>query len=364
MRNESFPILGIDHIEMYVGSAKQTAHYLSEIFGFEEVAHAGHDTGNKHKTSHVLAQGDIRIVVSGALTPDSAIAQHVLKHGDGVRDIALRVPSAEEAYRLAVMHGAQPVRFPTVTQDVNGKVVRASIGTYGDTIHTFIERDEYDGPFLPGYMRTKVNSCKSVGLIGIDHIVGNVELGHMEKWVRHYEDIMGFTNIVHFTDSQISSDFTALMSKVMADGSGKIKFPINEPAQGKRESHVDEYLSAYGGAGVQHIALQTTSILKTVSTLRDRGVKFLGVPPAYYVDAAVRFADVPEVDIRALAALGVLMDRDEDGYLLQIFTKHVFDRRTLFFEIIERQGSKGFGLRNFKALFDAMERDKELLGQH
>ncbi len=362
MSIDAFPIQAIDHIEFWVGNAKQSAFYFSRAFGFTSAAYSGLETGVRDRTSHLVTQGDIRFVFTGALTPDSPIAEHVRMHGDGVKDVAFRVPDAEEAYHLAIGRGATGALEPTSTEDEHGKVVRAAIATYGETIHSFIQREEYDGPFLPGFRAAAPSRSDPVGLVAVDHVVGNVELGRMNTWATYYADIMGFTNLVHFRDDQISTEYTALMSKVMWDGEGRVKLPINEPAKGKKRSQIDEYLEFYRGAGVQHMALQTNDIITTVHALRERGVEFLRVPDTYYEEVRERFADLSEVDVPALQDLRVLADRDEEGYLLQIFTRPVVDRPTVFFEIIERRGSRGFGLGNFKALFEAIEREQEARG--
>jgi len=360
---DEFPILGIDHVEFWVGSAKQAAFSYSRAFGFHETAYAGLETGLKDRTSHLIEQGEIRFVLTGALGPDGPIAEHVKRHGDGARDIALRVPDAEDAFRVAVERGAVPVHEPVVSEDEHGKVVRAAIGTYGDTIHSLIQREDYHGAFLPGFVAVETPKDRSVGLVSIDHIVGNVELGKMNAWASYYADVMDFKNMMHFKDDQISTEYTALMSKVMWDGVGRVKFPINEPAPSKKRSQIDEYLDFYRGPGVQHLALRTDHILGTVGELRARGVEFLRVPDAYYDEVAQKFADLrEEVDVDALHELAILADRDDEGYLLQIFTKPVNDRPTLFFEIIQRHGSRGFGLGNFKALFEAIEREQEARG--
>jgi 4-hydroxyphenylpyruvate dioxygenase len=361
MTEDAFPIQGVDHVEFWVGNAKQAAHYYSHAFGFSPAAYSGLETGVRDRASHLVVQGDIRFVLTGALAPDSPIAEHVRVHGDGVHDVAFRVPDAEEAYRLAVSRGATGVLEPTVSEDEHGKVVRASIATYGETIHSLIQRDEYGGPFLPGY-RAVDAAVPSAGLVAVDHVVGNVELGRMNTWASYYADVMGFTNLVHFRDDQISTEYTALMSKVMWDGVGRVKLPLNEPAKGKKKSQIDEYLEFYRGPGVQHMALQTENILSTVEDLRARGVEFLRVPDNYYDEVRERFADLRDVDVDALRELRILADRDEEGYLLQIFTRPVVDRPTVFFEIIERHGSRGFGLGNFKALFEAIEREQALRG--
>ncbi|HEX9694841.1 MAG TPA: 4-hydroxyphenylpyruvate dioxygenase [Actinomycetota bacterium] len=361
MTDDAFPVLGIDHIEFWTGNAKQAAYYYTRALGFREVAFAGLETGVRDRTTRVLQQGKIRFAITGSLGPSSPVAAHVARHGDGVRDIALRVPDAEEAYRVALERGAIDVHSPQISEDEHGKVVRAAIGTYGETVHSLIQREEYGGPFLPGFSAVDDPRAEG-GLKIIDHVVGNVEMGKMNVWADYYARVMGFQNLVHFRDDQISTEYTALMSKVMWDGSGRVKFPINEPAEGKKRSQIDEYLDFYGSAGVQHVALLTNDIVATVSDLRDRGIEFLRVPDAYYEEVAHRFADLTKVDIEALKRLSILADRDEDGYLLQIFTKPVMDRPTVFFEVIERHGSRGFGLGNFKALFEAIEREQELRG--
>jgi 4-hydroxyphenylpyruvate dioxygenase len=360
---DEFPILGIDHVEFWVGNARQAAHYYQNAFGFHRAAYAGLETGLKDRTSHLVVQGEVRFLLTGALAPDGPVADHVRAHGDGVRDVALRVPNAEQAFAVAVARGATPVHEPVVSEDEHGKVARAAIGTYGDTIHSLIQREEYVGPFLPRFVSIEQTNDRTVGIVSIDHIVGNVELGKMNTWASYYAEVMGFTNMVHFKDDQISTEFTALMSKVMWDGVGRVKFPINEPAPAKKKSQIDEYLEFYRGPGVQHLALRTDDILRTVSELRDRGVEFLRVPDTYYKDVASKFADMrDEVDVDALRELAILADRDDEGYLLQIFSKPVTDRPTVFFEIIQRHGSRGFGLGNFKALFEAIEREQELRG--
>ena len=362
MSDDAFPIQGIDHIEFWVGNAKQAAFYYANAFGFSPTAYAGLETGVRDRTSHLVQQGDIRFVLTGALGPDSPIASHVSRHGDGVRDVAFRVPDAEDAYRVALARGATGVAEPTVFEDEHGKVVRAAIATYGDTIHSLIQREEYAGPFLPGFQKVEAVTGNGVGLVAVDHVVGNVELGKMNTWAAYYADIMGFSNLVHFRDDQISTEYTALMSKVMWDGVGRVKLPINEPAKSRKKSQIDEYLEFYRGPGVQHMALQTEDILTTVSELRRRDIQFLRVPDTYYEEVRERFSDLAEVDVDALRELRILADRDEEGYLLQIFTKPVVDRPTVFFEIIERRGSRGFGLGNFKALFEAIEREQALRG--
>lgn len=355
------PIEGWDHLELWVGNAKQAAYYYEHAFGFHLTAYAGPETGVRDRASYVIEQGDIRLVLTTALDGGHEIAQHVLEHGDGVKDIALTVPDAATAYGEAVERGARGVSEPHVVEDELGRVELASIATYGETVHTFVTRRDYGGPYLPGYVAQQGNGALGVGLREIDHVVGNVELGGMNRWVEFYEQVFGMTNIIHFGDEQIHTDYSALMSKVMADGSGKIKFPINEPAEGKRKSQIDEYLEYYGGPGVQHIALASEDIVKTVQTMRDRGVYFLGTPEAYYEDALARVGEIDE-SWEDLRHLRILVDRDEDGYLLQIFTKTAQDRPTVFFEVIERHGARGFGEGNFKALFEAIEREQALRG--
>lgn len=360
---DNFPILGIDHVEFWVGNALQSAHYYRTVWGFREIAYAGLETGSRDRVGRVLEHGEIRFLLTGALGPDAEIADHVRYHGDGVRDIALRVGDAEEAWRYATSHGARSVYEPVVTEDEHGKVVRAAIATYGDTIHSLIQRENYSGAFLPGFRPTDSSIDRTVGLVQIDHIVGNVELGKMNVWASYYADVMGFENLVHFRDDQISTEYTALMSKVMQDGVGRVKFPINEPAKGKKRSQIDEYLDFYRGPGVQHLALRTDNILRTVTVLRERGVEFLRVPDTYYDEVREKFADLrEEVDVDALREHAILADRDEEGYLLQIFTRPVMDRPTVFFEVIQRHGSRGFGLGNFKSLFEAIEREQAARG--
>jgi len=357
------PLLGWDHVELWVGNAKQSAFFYEQAMGFARTAYSGPETGLRDRASYVLEQGDVRLVLTTALREDHEITRHQARHGDGVRDIALAVPDADEAYRQAVQRGARGVREPTKLEDDHGVVELASIATYGDTIHTFVDRSEYEGPFLPGFVSVSSNGQArgDAGLTNIDHIVGNVELGHMEEWVEFYERVFGMTNILHFGDEQIQTEYSALMSKVMSDGEGKIKFPINEPAEGKRKSQIDEYIEFYNGAGAQHIALATTDIVATVESLKDRGVLFLDTPDTYYEDAPERVGEIEE-DYAELREHKILVDRDEDGYLLQIFTKTAQDRPTLFFEVIERHGARGFGDGNFKALFEAIEREQALRG--
>jgi 4-hydroxyphenylpyruvate dioxygenase len=356
------PLNGIDHVELWVGNAAQAAYYYRRAFGFREIAYAGLETGTRDHVSHVLRQGRITLVLTGALHSDSPIAAHQQKHGDGVKVIALSVPDAEHAYRAAVERGAEGVQEPHEISDDDGTVRLASIRTYGETLHTFVERGEYGGAFLPGYrMREESGSELDCGLLAIDHIVGNVELGHMETWVKYYEDVFGMTEMLHFTDEAISTEYSALMSKVVADGKGRVKFPINEPAEGKRKSQIDEYLEFYEGPGAQHIAVATRDIVRTVSEMRERGIEFLTIPDAYYDDVPTRIGEIEE-SLEDLRRLGILVDRDDEGYMLQIFTKPVGDRPTMFFEVIERHGARGFGEGNFKALFEAIEREQAARG--
>ena len=355
------PLNGVDHVELWVGNAAQAAYYYRHAFGFKEVAYAGLETGVRDHASHVLRQGRITLVLTGALNSDSPIAAHQHKHGDGVKVIALSVPDAQYAFDTAVERGAKAVVRPHVISDDFGSVKLASIETYGETIHTFVERGDYAGPFLPGYVAREDEGVGDVGLLAIDHIVGNVELGRMEEWVSYYEDVFGMTEMIHFTDEAISTEYSALMSKVVTDGKGRVKFPINEPAEGKRKSQIDEYLEFYEGAGAQHIAVATRDIVRTVTEMRERGIQFLQTPESYYDEVPARVGDIQE-SLDDLKRLGILVDRDDEGYLLQIFTKPIGDRPTLFFEVIERHGARGFGEGNFKALFEAIEREQALRG--
>ncbi|MGI8727322.1 MAG: 4-hydroxyphenylpyruvate dioxygenase [Solirubrobacterales bacterium] len=356
------PMLGIDHVELYVGNAAQAAYYFEHAFGFRRVGYAGLETGLRDRVSHVLEQGRIRLVLTGALSSETEIAVHHARHGDGVKTIALSVPDVEHAYREATTRGADGLTPPEEISDEHGVVRLARIATYGETVHTFVDRSDYAGAFLPGYERvgTHTPSAEEM-LLTIDHIVGNVELGRMGEWVSFYEDVFGMVELVHFSDEAISTEYSALMSKVVAGGHGRIKFPINEPAEGKRRSQIDEYLDFYEGPGAQHLALGSRDIVATVAELRRRGVEFLEIPDAYYEEVPER---VPEVSgmLADLHRQGILVDHDEDGYLLQIFTKPLGDRPTIFFEIIERHGARGFGAGNFKALFEAIEREQERRG--
>jgi 4-hydroxyphenylpyruvate dioxygenase len=359
---DEMPLLGIDHVELYVGNARQAAYWFEHALGFRQTAYAGLETGIRDRASHVLEQGRIRIVLTSPLLGTSEIARHVAAHGDGVKVIALAVPDAEHAYRYAVRHGALGVREPWEESDDGGTVRMATIATYGETLHTFIERDGYQGAFLPGFDAAGAGPAAPEQLFaGIDHVVGNVELGRLNEWVSYYERVFGMTEMIHFTDRDISTEYSALMSKVMADGKGRVKFPINEPAEGKRKSQIEEFLEYYGGAGAQHIALATTDIVGTVRALRERGVRFLDTPDSYYEELPGRVGEIDEShdDLREH---GILADRDDEGYLLQIFTETIGDRPTVFLEVIERHGARGFGEGNFKALFEAIEREQERRG--
>lgn len=357
------PINGTDYVEFYVGNARQAAYYYQAAFGFQITGYRGLETGFRDATSFLLEQGKIRFVLTSGMNADSLVGQHVLKHGDGIRDIALWVDDARYSFEETVKRGARPVREPWTQEDEHGTVVMACIATYGDTIHTFVERKNYNGLFLPGF-RAWSNpfwAPSPIGLKYVDHCVGNVELGEMNTYVDYYADVMGFRNLVSFDDSDISTEYTALMSKVMASGNDRIKFPINEPAQGKKKSQIEEYLQFYDGPGVQHVAMATDDILATVTELRSRGVEFLHVPTTYYEELQDRVGIIDE-NIDELGELGILVDRDDEGYLLQIFTKPVQDRPTVFYEIIQRKGARSFGKGNFKALFEAIEREQELRG--
>ncbi len=359
---DTFPINGTDHIEFYVGNAKQAAMYYQMAWGFEWVGYRGPETGVKDTVSYVMQQGKIRFVFTAAYSAEHEIAKHVNLHGDGVKVLALWVDDVDTAFQVAIARGAEVAFEPYTIRDDNGEVRLAAIKTYGETIHTLVDRSKYDGPFLPGYAaRKSIMPLPNIGLQYVDHCVGNVELGAMNKWVSFYEEVMGFKLLVTFDDKDISTDYTALMSKVVSNGNGYIKFPINEPAAGKKKSQIEEYLDFYKSAGVQHIAIATNDILQTVGTLKANGVDFLYVPETYYDDLLDRVGDIKE-DIEDLKRLNILVDRDEEGYLLQIFTKPVQDRPTVFFEIIQRRGAKSFGKGNFKALFEAIEREQELRG--
>jgi len=356
------PINGTDYVEFYVGNAKQAAYYYQTAFGFQPLAYSGLETGDKQKTSYVVVQDKIRFVFTTALVPDSPVGEHVKKHGDGVKVVALWVDDATSAFNETVKRGAQPFMKPTLEKDEHGRVVRSGIHTYGETIHIFVERKDYKGPFLPGFVKWEPEyKTEPIGLKYVDHMVGNVELGEMNKWAKFYMDVMGFRQLISFDDKDISTEYTALMSKVMANGNDRIKFPINEPAEGRKKSQIEEYIEYYRGAGVQHVAMATDNIIHTVSELRRRGVEFLYVPDAYYDDVLDRVGEIDE-DLKPLKELNILVDRDDEGYLLQIFTKPVEDRPTVFYEIIQRKGAKSFGKGNFKALFESIEREQERRG--
>jgi len=361
------PLLGTDYVEFYVGNAKQSAHFYKTAFGFQSHAYAGLETGLKDRCSYVLKQDKIRLVLTTALKSDSPIGEHVKKHGDGVKVIALWVEDARKSFEETTKRGAKVFMEPTVEKDEHGEVVRAGIYTYGETVHMFVERKNYKGSFLPGFKEWKSDyNPSAVGLKFIDHMVGNVGWGEMNTWVKWYEDVMGFVNFLTFDDKQITTEYSALMSKVMSNGNGRIKFPINEPAKGKKKSQIEEYIDFYEGPGAQHIAVATDDIITTVGELKARGVEFLPPPPqAYYDDIPRRLGvhmSIMKEDISKLQELSILVDADEEGYLLQIFTKPLEDRPTLFFEIIQRMGAKGFGAGNFKALFESIEREQEKRG--
>ncbi len=357
---DPMPLNGIDHVELYVGNAAQAAHFYTHALGFREVAYAGLETGWRDRTSRLVEQGSIRLLLTGALEADHPVGRHVAHHGDSVKVIALSVPDAARAYRTALERGAAGVREPWTEGDEHGEVQLATIAAYGDVVHSFVSRGGYSGPFLPG-VQARAGSGRDAGLRAIDHVVGNVELGRMEAWVRFYQQVFGMTELNRFTDEAIATEYSALMSKVVSDGSGRIKFPINEPAEGLRRSQVDEFLEFHGGAGVQHLALTTDDIVATVSDLRRRGIEFLRTPDSYYDELPARVGRLEE-PIEELRRLGILADRDEEGYLLQVFSKPIGDRPTLFLEVIERHGARGFGHGNFKALFEAIEREQAQRG--
>ncbi|MEQ9230950.1 MAG: 4-hydroxyphenylpyruvate dioxygenase [Cyclobacteriaceae bacterium] len=356
------PINGTDYLELYVSNCRQAAHYYQTAFGFQPLAFSGLQTGNKETQSYVLVQDKIRLVLTSPLKAGTEIGKHIDAHGDGVKVVALWVDDATYAYNAAIERGAKSFMEPKTEQDENGKVVRSGIHTYGETVHIFVERKDYNGIFLPGYQKWETSyQPTEVGLKYVDHMVGNVELGKMNDWVDFYKNVMGFTQIVSFDDKDISTEYTALMSKVMSNGNGRIKFPINEPAAGKKKSQVEEYLDFYGTAGVQHIAVATDNIIETVTALRNRGVEFLYVPDTYYDTVLDRVGEIDE-DLQPLQDLNILIDRDDEGYLLQIFTKPIEPRPTMFFEIIQRKGAQSFGKGNFQALFEAIEKEQELRG--
>ncbi len=355
------PLHGIDHVELWVGNAAQASYYFKHVFGFTEVAYSGLETGRRDRTSHVLAQGDIRLVLTGTLHSDTDLADHHRRHGDGVKVIALSVPDVDHAYREATQRGAQGLSEPRALEDEHGSVRVADVATYGETVHRFVDRSAYGGAFLPGFEAVGHSGSRKALMQQIDHIVGNVELGAMNRWVAYYEDVFGMTEMIHFTDEAISTEYSALMSKVVTGGDGRVKFPINEPAEGKRKSQIDEYLEFYEGPGAQHIALTTDDIVHTVAELRKRGIRFLRTPDSYYEEVPGRVGPIAE-SLEDLKRLGILVDRDDEGYLLQIFTAPLGDRPTIFFELIERHGARGFGEGNFKALFEAIEREQAKRG--
>ena len=362
MSQDFLPLKGTDYVELYVGNAKQSALYYQYAFGYELIAYAGPETGVKDRASYVLKQDKIRLVLTSPLHPEGSIAEHIKKHGDGVKVLALWVDDAAQSWKETTNRGAVSASEPNTISDEHGEVVVSSIKTYGETIHTFVERRNYNGIFLPGYQpRSSTYTAEPIGLKYIDHCVGNVELGEMNRWVNFYENVMGFNLLITFDDEDISTEYSALMSKVVSNGNGYVKFPINEPAKGKKKSQIEEYLDFYRGPGVQHMAIATDDIIHTVTELRKRGVEFLVVPTSYYEDILDHVGKIDE-DLQPLRDLNILVDRDDEGYLLQIFTKPVQDRPTLFFEIIQRKGAKSFGKGNFKALFEAIEREQGLRG--
>ncbi len=362
LQKDFLPLNGTDYVELYVSNSKQAAHYYKTAFGFQSWAYKGLETGDKDVESYVVIQDKIRLVLTSPLHSDTAIGRHIDKHGDGVKVIALWVDDATDAWKQTTDRGAKSFMAPVVEKDPFGGVVRSAIHTYGEVIHMFVERKDYQGPFLPGYVEWKtIYQPEPVGLKFVDHMVGNVELGRMNYWVKFYEDVMGFQNIITFDDKDISTEYTALMSKVMSSGNGRIKFPINEPAAGKKKSQIEEYLDFYEGEGVQHLAVATDNIIETVTNLRKRGVEFLRIPATYYETVLDRVGEIDE-DLAPLQELGILIDRDPEGYLLQIFTRPIQARPTMFFEIIQRKGARSFGKGNFKALFEAIEREQELRG--
>lgn len=360
MSQDTFPIRRVDHIRFYVGNAKQASYYYHHVFGFDITGYSGLETGERMESSYLLEQGSLRYLLSAPIRPGHPYAEALARHGDGVQDIAFEVDDVDWSFKTAVERGAKPAKEPYTIRDENGSVRLAAIHIYGDTIHTFINRDDFAGHFMPGFKQMDVKG-NSTGILDVDHCVGNVELNQMNEWVKFYEKVLGFTQLISFDDKDISTEYTALMSKVMANGNGRVKFPINEPAEGKKKSQIDEYLEFYGGAGVQHVALNTNDIVATVSELKRRGLEFLAVPNSYYEMLPERVGSIDE-DIAELQKHGILVDRDDEGYLLQIFSKPVQDRPTVFYEIIERKGAKSFGKGNFKALFEAIEREQALRG--
>ena len=356
------PLQGTDYVEFYVGNAKQAAHFYKTAFGFQSLAYAGPETGVKDKVSYVICQNKLTFVLTTPLRGDNEIADHIYKHGDGVKVLALKVDDATNAWQETTKRGAKSYLAPTTLKDADGEVVLSGIHTYGETVHVFVERNKYKGFFMPGFRKWESNyNPTSTGLLYVDHCVGNVGWYQMNPWVKFYEEVMGFKNILSFDDNDISTEYSALMSKVMSNGNGFVKFPINEPAEGKKKSQVEEYLDFYNGEGVQHVAIATADIVSTVTELQKRGIEFLNIPTSYYETVLERVGKIDE-DLAPLQKLGILIDRDEEGYLLQIFSKPLQDRPTLFFEIIQRKGAKSFGKGNFKALFEALEREKDARG--
>ncbi|HNU89138.1 MAG TPA: 4-hydroxyphenylpyruvate dioxygenase [Ferruginibacter sp.] len=361
-KTDFLPLQGTDYVEFYVGNAKQAAHFYKTAFGFQSLAYAGPETGMKDKVSYVIRQNKLTFVLTTPLRSGNAIADHIYKHGDGVKVLALKVEDATSAFEETTKRGAKAYLEPTVLKDDSGEVVLSGIHTYGDTVHLFVERKNYAGAFMPGFREWRSNyNPAETGLLYVDHCVGNVGWNQMNPWVKFYEDVMGFRNILSFDDKDISTEYSALMSKVMSNGNGYVKFPINEPAEGKKKSQVEEYLDFYNGEGVQHVAIATNDIVSTVTELQNRGVEFLSIPSSYYETVLDRVGKIDE-DLEPLQKLGVLIDRDEEGYLLQIFSKPLEDRPTLFFEIIQRKGARSFGKGNFKALFEALEREQDARG--
>ena len=357
-QEDFLPLMGTDYVEFYVGNAKQAAHFYKTAFGFQSLAYAGPETGVKDRASYVIRQNKLTFILTTPLKKDNEIADHIAKHGDGVKMLALKVDDATSAWQETTKRGGKSYMEPTILKDDNGEVIMSGIHTYGDTVHLFIERKNYSGTFMPGYRKWEtVYNPSETGLLYVDHCVGNVGWNQMNKWVRFYENVMGFKNILSFDDKDISTEYSALMSKVMSNGNGYVKFPINEPAEGKKKSQVEEYLEFYDGEGCQHVALATNNIIETVSELQKRGVEFIKIPASYYATVLDRVGHIDE-DLKPLRELGILIDRDDEGYLLQIFSKPLEDRPTLFFEIIQRKGAKSFGKGNFKALFEAIEREQ------
>lgn len=360
--NDFLPLHGTDYVEFYVGNAKQAAHFYKTAFGFQSLAYAGPETGMMDKVSYVIRQNKLTFVLTTPLRPDNEIADHIYKHGDGVKFIALKVDDATDAWKQTTSRGAKNFKEPETLKDENGEVIVSGIHTYGETVHLFIERKNYNGLFMPGFKKWESTyNPEETGLLYVDHCVGNVGWNQMNPWVKFYEDVMGFKNILSFDDNDISTEYSALMSKVMSNGNGYVKFPINEPAEGKKKSQVEEYLDFYGGEGVQHVAIATDDIVKTVTELQHRGIEFLSIPDSYYRTVLDRVGKIDE-DLEPLQELGILIDRDDEGYLLQIFSKPLEDRPTLFFEIIQRKGAKSFGKGNFRALFEALEREQDARG--